>query len=434
MRTLRLYINNQLDQSINWTLAEDGQITDNGSSFLNEFSGFENVQIEAYLNAGCCSIFKTNKVSGIRTNRLTDELVLGLIEEDLVDDIEALKPVMMRIEDNLAYIAIFNRDFYEQLISQLINLDKPIKLIQSYVYSTSIDENAKQWVLYLSPEQNFVRTSQFQYYLLDDYIPLPELFEDMLINSENKPEQILIYSDQTHNLEEYHRKFNIPFIYAANVPEFGIPIWNFYNQKSSSFKLKLEPVVQNALMNLLKTVKYFVIMVALFWTVDIINLYINKHKVDSELKTNMAKISKVDAISPATLNIISKKLTDLTHERGLYMETDFVPMFGKFLKVAGIVEPDDITQVEYSQDDSSISVFLRNFPTDQFQNYRDIFKSQHIIAEITDYKAYVKAHKTKLINSKSGNSKADNSMEEQPLTNDTKWVITLHKAWLYETL
>lgn len=434
MRTLRLYLNNQLDQAINWTLVEDEKVIDNGASLLNEFSGFDNVQVEVYLNASCCSIFKTNKVSGISTKRLTDELVLGLIEEDLVDEIELLKPIMMRVEDNLAYVAIFNREFYEQLILQLINLDKPIKFVQSYVYSTTINEDAKQWALYLSPEQNFVRTSQFEYYLLDDTTPLPQLFEDMLINSINKPSSVVVYADHSYDLDAYKNKFNIDFSYSETPLAFSFPIWNFYNQKSSSFKLKVDNSTQRSLFQLLKTAKYFAVMMLIFWIINITNIYINKSRTESALKTNMAKITKVDKIDPATLDRISSKLTGLTHERGLFVEEDFVPMFKSFLKVAAATDPDDITQVEYDYNNATLTIFLRQFATNQFENYRDVFKSQHIIANIIDYKAYLKAHKSKAGNGKLDNNQADGGNEEQPLSSDTKWVLTLHSAWLYETL
>lgn len=429
MRTLRLYINNQLDQAVNWTLVEDNQIIDSGASLLNEFSGFDNVQVEVYLSASCCSIFKTDKISGISSKRLTDELILGLLEDDLADDIEELKPIMMRIEDNLVYIAIFNREFYEQLLLQLVNLDKPIKLLQSYVYSTTIDEDKKEWVLYLSPEQNFLRTSNFEYYLLDDKTPLPGLFEEML-QSDNKPNSVIIYSEHNHDLEEYQKRFNINFAYAETSLEFSNQVWNFYNQKSSSFKIKLDPSSKISLVQLIKTVRFFTIMMLIFWLINIINIYTNKSKIETELKTNMAKVAKIDKIDPATLDKISNKISDMTHDRGLFVEDDFVPMFKRFLKVSPSTDTNDITGLDYDYRNSTLTIFLRNFDTDQFQNYRDIFKSQHIIADISDYKEYTK-------NKKKAN-KTDNNLgnkpEDSPLSNDTKWVITLHSAWLYQTL
>ncbi|MCE3267871.1 MAG: hypothetical protein K0R49_123 [Burkholderiales bacterium] len=430
MRTLRLYLNNQLDQSINWTLLEHGNIIESGSSTWDEISGFENVQLEIYLNASCCTIFKTNKTSGIKVKALTDELILGLIEDDLVDDIEDLKPILMQLEDNLAYIAIFNRAFYEQLM----HLDKPIKLVQSYVYSTSINEDIGQWTLYLSADQNFLRVSQFQYYLLDDTQPIPELLEDMLLNSGKKPNQILVYSDRALDLNQLQEKFKIKFTLATEPLTFGIPIWNFYNQKSSSFKLKIETGTKKSLIQLFKTLKYFMIMVSILWVINIINIYVNKSKVESELKINLGKISKVDKINPATLNLISEKLTAMAHARSLPDESNFIPMLTRFLKVTGTTEPDDITQLDYSEKDETLIIFLQNFPASQFYNYQDIFKSQHTLATLTDYKTYLKTQKkSKLIDNKSANSQSAET-PDQPISNDTKWVVTLRLVWLYQTL
>lgn|GEM_PF-2555932 len=433
VRTLRLYLNNQLDQSINWTLVEThGQVVDSGSSLWDEFAGFDNVQVEIYLNASCCTIFKTDKVHGISSRQLTDELVLGLLEDDLVDEIEDLKPIVMRLEENLAYIAIFNRAFYEQLIQ----LEKPIKLVQSYVYSTSIDEDAKQWTLYLSPEQNFLRISQFQYYLLDDSLPVPKLLEDLLTNSSDKPDQILVYSDSPHDFDAYQKKFGIDFVPTSEPLEFGAPIWNFYNQKSSSFKLKIEKDTKKSLLRLLKTTKYFMIMIAFFWVIDIINIYVHKSRIESEIKLNMGKIVNVDKINQATLDKIAAKFVIMAHARALADEIDFVPFFYRFLRVVSTADPDDITQVEFDKKKFTLTIFLRTFASDQFNNYRDMFKSSHIIAELNNYKSYAKAHK----NAKEAESKndkggaADEKTAEHPVSADTKWVLTLRLAWLYETL
>lgn len=430
MRTLRLYLNNQLDQSINWTLVEThGQVVDSGSSLWDEFNGFENVQVEIYLNASCCTIFKTDKVHGISSRQLTDELVLGLLEDNLVDEIEDLKPIVMRVEENLAYIAIFNRAFYEQLIQ----LEKPIKLVQSYVYSTSIDEDAKQWTLYLSPEQNFLRVSQFQYYLLDDSLPVPKLLEDLLTNSSDKPGQILVYSDSPHDFDEYKKKFNIDFVPTSEPLEFGVPIWNFYNQKSSSFKLKVEKDTKKSLLRLLRTSKYFMIMIAFFWVINIINIYVHKSKIEAEIKLNMGKIVNVDKMNQSTLDKISEKFVIMAHARALADEIDFLPLFYRFLRVVS-TDPDDITQVEFDKNKYTLTIFLRNFASDQFHNYRDMFKSSHIIAELNNYKSYAKAHKNTKEKDKNDNGSADEKAIDHPISSDTKWVLTLRLAWLYETL
>lgn len=424
MRTLSLYIDNHLDQPVNWALREDGQELDSGSSSFDEFMGFENVQIEVYLNASCCSIFRTDKVAGISTNRLTDELVLGILEEHLVDDIEDIKPVVMRLEEDDAYIAVFNREFYEQLILKLINLDKPIRLVQSFVYSTVINESGHEWVLYLSKEQNFVRTSTFQYYLLDDAKPLPLLLEDML-NTTNKPESIVVYSNSDYDLDLLAKKYNVTIKPSETPLEFGTQVWNFYNQKSSSFKLKFDYTTKANLLRLLKVFKYFALMLAILWVINIIAVVVDKHSLENELKENLSRIGKIDTIDPNSLVKLNDKLTDAVHARGLRDDQDFIPMFVLFLKDIPAVNRDDITQLEFDSVSNTLVIYLRRFDANQYSSYQDIFKSQHIITELTEYKDYVKSHKK-------DNAKSLDVTNEQPISGDTQWVLTLKSVWVFQ--
>lgn len=425
MRTLILYIDNHLDRPINWTLNEDGQEIDKGSSNFDEFTGFENVQVEIYLNAQCCSIFQTDKIAGISTNRLTDQLILGLLEEDLVDDIEDVKPIMMRLEDDLAYIAIFNRDFYDQLLLKLINLDKPIKLLQSFVYSTTINENRSEWVLYLSNEQNFVRTSNFQYFLLDDAKPLPMLLEEMLSNTQ-KPDYIVVYSNTDYDLSLLVSKYDIKVENAPEPLQFGNLAWNFYNQKSSSFKIKLDNRAKFNLIKLINVFKYFASIMIVLWLINLISVIVDKHHLENELKENLSKIGKIDTIDPNSLTKLNDQLTKAVHDRGLRDDQDFSPMFVLLLKDIPAINSNDITQVEFDSASNVLVVYLRNFDTKQYDSYRDVFRSQHIVTDLTEYKSYVKDHK------KENSRDLDGSNTDQPISSDTQWVLTLKSVWVFQ--
>ena len=433
MKTLRLFVDHDLDHAINWKLIDNEETIEDGASTFTEIQQFADVQLEVYLNASCCTIFRVD-LSGISARKLTDELVLGMLEDSLVDDIEELKPVLMQVEDGLAYVAIFDRTFYEHLILSLTNLDRPIKLVQSFVYSTTIDEENNSWTLYLSDEQNFIRTSQFEYYLLDDLRPMPYLLEDMLKNTTIKPKSITVYSDNEYDLSMLKTKFNIDYANANTNLEFGRPVWNFYNQKSSSFKLKLDKLTQTNILKLATTLKYFAIIITCFWFINIINLYINKYKLESELKTNLSKISNIDNISPNTLNKLNDKLTKMIHQRGLFAEEDFIPMFKRFLKVVSTVGTDEITHIEYNSDSGILNIFLRNFDTKQFESYKDILHTQRIDANISDYKSYQKANKSSQSSSLLDNQQSSvDGVREQPISDDTQWVITLKSVWIFET-
>ena len=187
MRILQLFINNNLEEPINWNLSEDNK-TESGTSTWSEISMFNDIQVEVYLNANCCSILKTD-VTGISTKRLTEELILGILEESIVDDIEEIKPIILRTETDIAYIAIFNKVFYENLISKLDELGKPIRFVQSFAFSTKF--NVDCWTVFLNKEQSFIRTSKYEYFLLDNATPIPEILIDMA--KTEKPKSILIY-------------------------------------------------------------------------------------------------------------------------------------------------------------------------------------------------------------------------------------------------
>ncbi|HLX52852.1 MAG TPA: hypothetical protein VKR58_02870, partial [Aquella sp.] len=188
-----------------------------------------------------------------------------------------------------------------------------------------------------------------------------------------------------------------------------------------------------SLLRLLKTAKYFMLMIAFFWLINIISIYVNKSRIESEIKLNMGKIVKVDKINQAALDKISEKFVIMSHARALADEIDFVPLFYRFLRIVSTADPDDITQVEFNQSNFTMNIFLRNFASDQFHNYRDMFKSSHIIVELTNYKSYAKAHKkAKEIDSK--DKGLDETTTDHPVSADTKWVLTLRLAWLYETL
>ena len=433
MKILRLFVDHDLVHEVNWQLFDNKELIEEGASTFDEMQQFADVQLEVYLNASCCTIFRVD-ISGISAKKLTDDLVLGMLEDSLVDDIEELKPILMQVEDSLAYVAIFDRDFYERLIQALAHLEKPIKLVQSFVYSTTIDEENNSWTLYLSEEQSFIRTSQFEYFLLDDVRPIPYLLEDMLQTTTKKPSSIIVYSDNNYDLSTLKTKFNIDYATAAVPLEFGLPVWNFYNQKSSSFKLKIDQFTQANLLQFATTLKYFAVALILFWLISTVNLYINKYKLESELKTNLSKISNIDNISPGTLNKLSDKLTQMIHERGLRAEEDFVPIFKRFLKVVSTVGTDEITQIEYNSDSGILTIFLRNFDTKQFDSYKDILYTQRIAASISDYKSYQKANKSQSSTLLDNNQSSEGgAMREQPISDDTQWVITLKSAWIFET-
>jgi hypothetical protein len=421
MRILRLFINNNLNDLVNWVLVSDTGL-DSGTSTFDELAQFEEAQLEVYLNANCCTIFKAN-IAGISNKRLTEELVLGIIEENLTDDIDEVKPIVLRVEDELAYIAIFNRQFYEELLNQLISLNKPIRFLQSFVYATVYNED--DWTVFLSDEQSFVRTSKYEYYLLDDTKPTPQLLQDML--AETKPNSIMLYADSSYASQELEQ-FGVTINRLNEEFEFGEVTWNFYNQKSTKFKIKLEDNTKQNLLSLLKTVKYFSLFAAGFWLLNVIGLTINNYRLGSQLKSELGNLVAVTKINLGTVQTAAEKITNMRHARGIYDEKDAVPMLNTFLEVVSSIDPNQITQINYSN--GSLQVFLTNgFATSQLASYKNILQTKRIELNIEDYKTYLKANQD---NQQAVEENSEELLQTQQaqLSDNTAWVITLTPSLL----
>lgn len=422
MKTLRLFISNDLNAPVNWVMIADDNIAESGTSTFAELASFDDVHLEVYLSAASCSIFKTS-VEGISTKRLTEELVLGLIEENLVDDIDEVKPIILRVEDDIAYVAIFNREYFDKLFGAINTLNKNIRFIQSFAYATLFQE--KSWTVFLSKQQRFLRTSQYEYYSLDDNQPLPILLEDML--TDNKPKSLIIYADEQsgYNIKHFTQKFEIECIDATNQYEYGVPVWNFHKQKSTSFKLKLEGNSKNSLMRLLKSFKYLLIFLVGFWFLSIIMLGIDNLRLKSKIVENLKGIVTIDELNKNIMQNAGEKLNTMSHQRGLYSGKDAMPILAQFLEVVSIITPNDIKQISYERDE--MQIFLgSNFSTSQFNSYDDILETKRIVATIEDYKGYAKRNKD--------SNKADNSLkqDDQPPA-DSAWVITLKTSLMHDS-
>ena len=425
MRTLRLFINTNIQTPINWVLINDDDTEESGASSFAELALYENVTLEVYLSALCCSIFKTS-VLGISTKRLTEELVLGLIEENLVDDIDEVKPVIVRVEDDIVYVAVFNREFFTTLYAGIQHLGFPVRFIQSFVYTTLFQE--KSWTVFLSRQQRFLRTSQYEYYSLDDNLPLPALLEDML--AINKPESLLIYADEEsgYNIKHIANQLDIPCTDVTNQYEYGVPVWNFYKQKSTSFKIRLEGSARHSLEQLLKSFKYMAFILVAFWLLDIITTKIDSLRVKSQITNNLKGVVTVVEPNKNLMETAADKITTLRHQRALYSPRyDAVALLKKFLEVVSVITPNDIKQISYERKEMQI-ILGNNFDTSQFSSYQDILETKRVIATIEDYKIYAKQHKA----DRDSNNKNELGDQSQVI-DDAAWIVTLKPATMFDS-
>ena len=423
MKILRLFITSDLSKPINWMLVGDNdKDSETGTSSLNEIAAFNDVSIEVYLSTNCCSIFKTS-VAGIASRRITEELMLGLIEDSLTDEIDEVKAITLQVEDDIAYVAVFNKIFYQTLMEHINNLEKPIRFIQSFAFATKFEE--KSWTLFLGEEQSFIRTSKFEYYSLDDSRPIPAILDDML--QIEKPKSLLIYADANYNTDEIVNKYGIECKNLNNEFEYSLPVWNFYIQKSTSFNIKLDKKNTKSLLSLLKTIKYLVIFLVLFWFLDVTTLFINGLRVKSQINKNLRGVVTVNEINSKIIQNASDKITTLRHLRGIYDSSDAVVILTKFLQVVSTITPDDIKQVNYTNGELEIFVGS-SFDTSLFNSYKDVLKTRKVSADIEDYKTYAKANKSKT-------DASNNNIDAQTqVITDAAWVITLKPSFWHELI
>lgn len=415
MKNIRLFITNDLRQPINWIQVNEDGTEEHGSSMLHDLDGVEDASFEVYLSANCCSIIKTN-VSGISTKRLTEELLLGLIEENLVDEIDEVKAVVLRTEDDIAYIAVFDREFYSELFNYVLNAN--VKFIQSFVYATAYHDNS--WTLYLSNNQRFLRTSLYEYFTLDDEKPLPLLLIDMLANQ--KPENMTVYTDdETYShLSSLALQHGITLDRQSENLDYGVLVWNFYKQKSTRFRLKLNDVARTQLTRVLNSFKFLSISLIAIWLISITLLNINTYSLGSQIKENLKGILNLQELNKTSIIEANKKLTNLRHKRGMYSDNDAMILMEDFLEVVSTASTEDIKQVIYQG--NTLKIMLgSNFNSSQMKGYIDIFVTKRITATIEDYKTYMKENKSA---GKGTNSilDAENKTDMAP---EAQWVVTL---------
>mgnify|MGYP006340924407 FL=1 len=179
MTILRVFIHNEDLMACNWQLYDALEQTGAGSDSLAAIMKIPFDAVEVYLSPHLATIFKA-ELGAVSDRRISDELLLGVIEDNLAEEIDECKPILMRLTDGASYIAVLTRNFYQRLLESLSEHVKQVKFIQPFSYASHYQNNL--WTVFLIGEHKYVRTSQFEYFLLDDAAPLPLLLESMLEN------------------------------------------------------------------------------------------------------------------------------------------------------------------------------------------------------------------------------------------------------------
>jgi hypothetical protein len=421
MRILRLFITNNLEVPLNWALVEEDASIHDGVSKWDELSVMEGVHLEVYLSIDCCSIHKISTV-GIKMSRLNEIVVLSMLEDDIVDDIEEVTPIIMKTEEDVAYVAVFNKQFYEGLLLRLVNLGKPVRFMQAFAFCTNYSKN--NWTIYADKTEYFVRTSLYEYFMLDNGEPVSILLDEML--TKNQPDGFIIYGDNALVYKEYlEKKFDIP-CQLSNEIKFGENVWNFYNQKSTRFHFRLDKLTRLNLLVLLRTVRWISIMLVMFWLLDVVMVSGSIRSTEADIRTNLSKIYPIDKINSQAINEIYRKINSTKHSKGLYEPQDVIPLFNEFLDTVSNVGTNSIVQLNYQNE--VLEVFLNSsFDAAQFNSYKNILLSHGINARLVEYKDYKSDSKA---NSQSENNPDANSMQSRQI--NAKWVIVLERDDIFD--
>ena len=428
MKTLRLFVNNDLNSPISWAMVDDINAPESGSSTFDELTlinEFQDVTLEIYLSTDCCSIFKVN-VQGISSKKMTEELLLGLIEERIIDEIDNVKAITLRVEDEVAYVAIFNHEFYNTLIQKLNSLDKPIRFIQSFAFNIPFEEGS--WTLFLGEHQKFLRISEYEYYSLDDSKPLPMLLSELLATKKPSTLLISVETNSGYNIEEISKQFDIKCIDITNKYKYGDMVWNFYIQKNTTFHVKLDEVSKSSVRRLVKTTRLLIIFLISFWILDITILAIDSYRIKSQIRNNLKDVVATTTVSKVIIQTASDKIASMRHRRRIYDDKDAIVLLTKFLQIVSTITPNDIKQIEYSKNELQI-ILGDNFNTKDFSHYRDILETKRVIAIIEDYKSYNKRNK------KASNDEANNLFPDtSEIVDDAAWVVKLKPSLWHDAI
>ena len=420
MTILRVFIHNEDLMACNWQLHDTLEQTGSGSDSLAAIMKIPFDAVEVYLSPHLATIFKA-ELGAVSDRRISDELLLGVIEDSLAEEIDECKPILMRLTDGESYIAVLTRNFYQRLLESLSEHVKQVKFIQPFSYASHYQD--KLWTVFLIGEHKYVRTSQFEYFLLDDAAPLPLLLESML---ESYTEDSLILYCEDSTVQEYlEQKYSVKCQLYTEF-NYGTLLWNFYNEKSKRFNLKLTPEAKVALLKLSKSAGVLLVIYLIYWLLNLGVLVYEKHKLEKQVIQDLNGVVKIEQFTPNLLATIDDKLNTMSHDKGVYSQNDYVFLFATFLKTMPDVNKNMLAGSKYSG--QHLQVFLNSqYDPAQFNNDKVILLNKRILATITDYKSYLASQDSATKNNNGGgvldNMDANGSTSAQ--MPDPAWVISL---------
>ena len=420
MRILRIFIGQEDLSLINWQLIENNLIADSGSSSLTELLLATVDPIEIYLAPSLATVIPID-LGEISDRKINDELLLGLVEESLAEEIEACKPILLRLNDGVAYVAIVSRHFYQLLLEKLVNNVKQVRFIQPFAYL--VKQEADIWTLYLNGKDKFLRTSAYEYFILDDGSPLPELLEQMLKNYTSPT--LALYSDDPELALLITAKYNLSCKTYTEL-NYGVLTWNFYNEKSKRFNLKVNPATRRSLISLAGVAGIFMVVFIGYWLLNLGFMMYQQQRLQNQVNQDLAGIVASSQFTPNLLAQVDDKLSALEHDKGIYAASDMASLVDVFLKSMPDVSNHMIQGINYSANE--LVVFLSSqFQPSGFVNDQAILASKRINATLQDYKSYAASLSaaTKNNNGAGVLSNTSSASSSAAMLQDAAWVVRL---------
>jgi len=412
MKILNIFITHDLNLPFQIKLFDNNECIEELSIYAKDINDIsvEFDQIEVILSAECASIFNVELPEQLSDRKITDSYLLTLLEDQLLDDIDNLVPIMMRI-DTTAYVAILDKEFHAKILHMFSQFDKPIRYIQLHPLLTEYHEDAI--TVFCSENINFIRNSSFEYYMFDPN-NFGIMFDAFLLPTHKR----VIYYGHNQIVEDHIRSHQILIEPQQNINTKTI-VWNLRFNKSSKLSRNFWKGIYNTLYALRLQLSIVAITGALFLA---ISLGINIATDMSYQKTIAKNMKTLGVTEYNSFNIISKSnlsLNKMSHDDGLNDISDFMSLFQDFLQVAN-VQSTTINSVEYKN--STLKVFLNSeFNNTNFSTYRATWSTFGLFADMVSFGEYTNQNtkKNKGILDSSNNS-------DFTYRNDSAWVVTMH--------
>ncbi len=414
MNILRLFVDNNIADSVSWHLVANNTVIDSGVSNILELVNFDDCVLEVYVDVASCSVFSLN-IASIVNKKLSEELILGMLEDQLIDDVDSSKAVILR-DNELVYVTVFNKEYYEQLLSILQSLNKKILFIQSFAYLTKYNKNT--FSVFIDNDGNsFVRHGYYEYLSLDDTKPIPLVLNELLSGNEYK--EIYIYQNNLLKLDAIITdKFDIPCILLKydDLLFNNTVVWNLYTHNNNHFKLDNRSLTY--LKKLWGMLRVSVVLIIILFLIKLITISLSNINLKNDIEHTLQNVVHNNNTKnlKSLINDANNKLLVISHKKGLYAKSDAIILMQNFFDIVSTTNTNSVTQINY-YDNKLLVILNEKFDTMQFNSYKNIFLVKQLKAELFSYKEYIK-------NNKDLNNNEDDDTSS-PNNNNNMWVIVV---------